>query len=179
MKIAIGGLFAIGAVAILVFGGLFNLGTSSNTKSEFLRLHIRANSNSSYDQAVKYKVKQAIINEFTPIFSLVTTREQAMQALGDNIPKIKRISNEILARQGFTYRTQAHLRSEYFPMRNYGQLTLPSGYYDALIIKLGAGQGDNWWCVVYPPLCFLNNNIGGERGVIYRSRLQEIISRFF
>jgi len=179
VKVVIGGLFVVGALAILVLGGMFNLGTASNTKSEFLRLHIRANSNNSEDQAVKYLVKQAVINELTPIFSLVTTRQQAMNELGNNIPRIERIGNEVLASEGFGYGTRVVLRSEYFPTRNYGNLTLPNGVYDALIIELGDGAGLNWWCVVYPPLCFLQNNIGGERGVVYRSRIQEIISRFF
>ncbi|MCL2586990.1 MAG: stage II sporulation protein R [Firmicutes bacterium] len=179
MKVIVGGLFVVGAVAILAIGGLFGMGATGNTKSEFLRLHIRANSNSADDQAVKYLIRNAIIDDLTPMFSLVTTREQAMHTLGDNIPRIKRISNEVLAREGFDYQARAALRSEYFPIRNYGNLTLPNGIYDALIIELGAGEGNNWWSVVYPPLCFLDNNIGGERGVIYRSRLQEIISRFF
>lgn len=179
MKIVVGGLFVVGAIAVLALGGLFNLGSGQSSKSEFLRLHIRAHSNSDEDQAVKYIIRQEILNEFTPIFSTVTTREAAMNVLGQNLSQFESISNRVLSSQGFDYNTRVHLRSEYFPIRNYGNVTLPAGYYDALIIELGAAAGDNWWSVVYPPLCFLNNNIGGERGVIYRSRLQEIINRFF
>jgi len=175
-KIAIGCVFVAIAILIVVFGLPSGRGSS---ETEFLRLHIRANSNSHEDQAVKYLVKQEIIDSFTPIFSQVTTRVQALRVLGDGISDVERIGSQILRTNGFSYGVRATLRSEHFPTRNYHGLVLPAGYYDALIIELGAGQGDNWWCVVYPPLCFLNNNIGGERGVVYRSRLQEIINRFF
>jgi len=176
-KIAIGLAFVIGTILIIAFG-LPSSGRG-NSSTEFLRLHIRANSNSHADQSVKFLVKQQVIDSFTPIFSQVTSRAQAMNVLAQNIAKIENISNQILQEGGFNYGTRAVLRSEHFPTRNYHGLTLPAGYYDALIIELGSGAGENWWCVVYPPLCFLDNNIGGERGVIYRSRLQEIIRRFF
>ena len=176
-KIAIGLVFVVGTILIIAFG--LPLGGTGNSETEFLRLHIRANSNSHEDQSVKYLIKQEIIDSFAPIFSTVNSRVQAMHALNTNISKIENISNQILESRGFAYRTRAAIRSEHFPTRNYHGLTLPAGYYDALIIELGSGQGQNWWCVVYPPLCFLDNNIGGERGVIYRSRLQEIIRRFF
>lgn len=176
MKIAIGLLFVVG-IAVVVVLGLPGGGTPSN--SEFLRLHIRANSNSHYDQEVKHLVRQAVIDEFTPIFSTVTNRNDAMRVLSSNLNRIERIATEILRENGFDYDARAALRNEHFPTRSYNGFNLAAGYYDALIIELGQANGDNWWCVVYPPLCFLQNNIGGERGVIYRSRLQEIINRFF
>jgi len=176
-KFIVGCVFVFVAAAVVIFG--LPSGGRGNSASEFLRLHIRANSNSHEDQAVKYLVKQEIIDSFAPIFSQVASRGQAMAVLSSNIARIQDISNAVLREAGFRYSTRAVLRSEHFPTRNYHDLTLPAGYYDALIVELGAGLGDNWWCVVYPPLCFLNNNIGGERGVVYRSRLQEIINRFF
>ena len=178
MKVFVGILFAVGSLAILAFG-FIGLGGTDSSSGEFLRLHIRANSNSAQDQAVKYKVKQAIIDDFTPIFSTVTTRDQAFEVLSSNLRRFESIANTILATNGFDYTTTASLRSEHFPERSYNGFNLPAGMYEALIIELGQAQGNNWWCVIYPPLCFLDNNIGGERGVIYRSRLQEIIRRFF
>ena len=179
MKVAVALLFIMGTVAVLAFGGLGMGEAGGKEADEFLRLHIRANSNSVEDQDVKYAVKQEILNQFTPIFSQVTSREQAIQTLDSNLKMLETIAGHVIMEHGFDYGVRIFLKSEYFPERSYNGFTLPQGHYDALIIELGEGTGDNWWCVVYPPLCFLDNNIGGERGVVYRSRLQEIIRRFF
>jgi len=176
MKIAIAAFFIIGTIALVAFG--LPMGGGDNTNSEFLRLHIRANSNSQEDQAIKHVIRQEVINEFTPIFSTVQSRGAAMNVLSNNLSRFEEVANNVLRSNGFNYTARASLRNEHFPTRSYNGFTLSEGFYDALIIELGAGVGDNWWCVVYPPLCFLNNNIGGERGVVYRSRLQEIIRRF-
>jgi len=176
MKVFIAILFAVGAIAVVGLG----LSTSSGpvNNSNFLRLHIRANSNHYVDQRVKHDIRDRIVDGFAPIFAFVTNRDQAMNVLRNNISKFNDIANDVLSEQGFTYTARTALRSEHFPTRSYAGFSLPAGKYDALIIELGNAEGDNWWCVVYPPLCFLNNNIGGERGVIYRSRLQEIVRRF-
>ena len=178
-KILIGLFFVIGAVGILAVGSLSLGEKNGHSPDDFLRFHIRANSNTLEDQTVKYAVKQEILNQFTPTFAGVTSRSQAMRVLDTNITRFESIANTVIASHGFTYTARAMIRSEYFPERSYNGFTLPQGRYDALIIHLGSGSGNNWWCVVYPPLCFLDNNIGGERGVIYRSRLNEIIRRFF
>ncbi|MCL2756390.1 MAG: stage II sporulation protein R [Firmicutes bacterium] len=175
MKIAISIFFIIGIIAIVAFG--LPLGGGDNTNTEFLRLHIRANSNSQEDQAIKHVIRQEVIDAFTPIFSTVTSRDQAMTVLGTSLSTFEDVANRVLSDNGFDYRARASLRNEHFPTRSYNGFVLTEGFYDALIIELGSGSGDNWWCVIYPPLCFLNNNIGGERGVVYRSRLQEIIRR--
>jgi len=178
MKKVIAAIFVLGAVGILVLGFLPS-NNGASPANDFLRLHIRANSNSNADQAVKHQVRAAVIDEFTPIFSTITTREQAMGVLSSNVSRLQTLANDILREAGKNYTARVALRSEFFPTRAYNDVVLPEGYYDALIIELGAAAGDNWWCVIYPPLCFLQNNIGGERGVVYRSRLQEIIRRWF
>jgi len=175
MKVFAAIFLAIGAIAIVVLG----LPSSSGGEREFFRFHIRANSDSMSDQAVKHAIQQEVINEFTPIFAGVTTIEEAMATMRNNLGRIEEISNNVLIEHGKSYLASARLSKEHFPTRNYRHVTLPEGLYNALIIDLGAGAGQNWWCVIYPPLCFLNNDIGGERGVVYRSRLNEIINRFF
>jgi len=180
MKQIIAAFFVIGTIGVLALAGMgLAKPQSAGAESDFLRLHIRANSNSTADQDVKYLVKQQIVNELTPVFAEVTTRADAMEKLGEHLGYIEYIANEVLAGQGFSYKARAALKSEHFPTRVYSDIILPQGLYDALIIELGAGAGDNWWCVVYPPLCFLENNIGGDTGVKYRSKLQEIIKRYF
>ena len=169
-------LFCILGIAVVI------LGLPQKAKvveSDFLRLHIRANSNSPEDQDVKFEVRQEVVNELTPIFVNITSKDAAMTALRNNLSRVEAAANRVLAAAGFNYKARADLRNEYFPTRHYNEYSVPEGVYDALIIELGTGSGDNWWCVVYPPLCFLENNIGGDRGVVYRSKLQEIIRRYF
>ena len=176
MKKAIAVGFAVLAVGIVLLGLPVQGGSN---EPDFLRLHIRANSNSHADQEVKYAVKREVIAELTPLLAQVESREDAMNRLRANLRVIENVANRVLQENGFEYRSRVGIRSEFFPTRVYGNISVPAGVYDALIIELGAGAGDNWWCVVYPPLCFIDNNIGGNQGVIYRSRLMDIIRRYF
>lgn len=141
----------------------------------YLRVHIRADSNLQEDQAVKYLVKDGIVNFLTPLLASASSKEQAEIVISENLTKIEKVADEILLKNGFMYKSKAKLNNEYFPTRVYDNYTLISGYYDALILELGSGKGDNWWCVVYPPLCFVNANTS----YVYKSKLLEIIDKFF
>ena len=145
------------------------------TKTEYLRIHIRADSNDEKDQAVKYKVKDAVVNFLTPIIADCTDKAQAERALSSNLSRIESVADSVLKSNGFDYKSTAAINNEKFPTRNYGELTLNCGYYDALIINLGSGKGDNWWCVVYPPLCFTD----AGTNYVYKSKIYEIIKKFF
>ena len=146
------------------------------TAAAYLRLHVRANSDSAADQAVKYEVKEAIVEYLTPVAASAESKEEAVAALEAALPGIERTANAVLAENGFAYLSRAEIRAEEFPTRVYDGVTLEAGVYDTLIVELGSGKGANWWCVVYPPLCF-----AGETGanVQYRSRIWEIIHDFF
>ena len=98
-----------------------------------------------------------------------------MEKIGARLGEIERVAEEVLRQNGFAYGARARLKKEEFPTRVYDGVTLEAGVYDALILELGAGKGDNWWCVIYPPLCFT----GGNANVVYRSKIAEIIARFF
>jgi len=176
MKKIVALLFCVVGIAIVALGLPMQ---SNKSEADFLRLHIRAHSNLAADQDIKFEVRQEIVNELTPIFADINSRRAAMEALQKNMTRIEAAANRVLLAGGFDYTARAGLRTEFFPTRHYNGHTLPEGVYDALIINLGSGLGDNWWCVVYPPLCFLENNIGGDKGIVYRSKLQEIIRRYF
>ncbi len=166
---------------ILILGGLIAFGllnNSSGQNSEYLRIHIRANSNSEIDQAVKYQVKDAVVEALIPILSSCQTKQEAEQTLEKNFSLIESVANNVLLKNGFSYKAKARLASEEFPTRSYDGLVLEQGFYDALILDLGTGEGNNWWCVVYPPLCFLKSNPTGQ-DVVYKSKLVEIIKSFF
>ena len=98
-----------------------------------------------------------------------------MKKIGAKLGEIERVAARVLRENGFSYGARASLRREQFPTRVYADATLEAGEYDALILELGSGKGDNWWCVVYPPLCFTS----GNGNVVYKSKIAEIIKRFF
>lgn len=143
-------------------------------ETEYLRIHIRADSNLEKDQSVKYLVKDAVVELLTPYLAECDTREKAEKTLTKVLPEIERAANAVLERNGFSYKAKARINTEEFPTRVYGGLTLERGFYKALIVNLGSGKGDNWWCVVYPPLCFLND----ESDVSYKSKIVEAIEAF-
>ena len=146
-----------------------------NAHTEYLRIHIRADSNDEEAQAVKYKVKDAVVGFLTPIIAECDTKQKAEDAISVRLDGIKAVADKILYEQGFDYKATVKINTENFPTRSYGNFTLEKGYYDALIIELGSGRGDNWWCVVYPPLCFT----GSGSGYVYKSKIMEIIRNFF
>ncbi len=149
--------------------------SSPKTETEYLRIHVRANSNSQIDQAVKYEVKDEVVKFFTPYAAECTSKERAEEIIRSLLPEIEKTCDRVLREKGFDYSSRASLKEEKFPTRVYGDLTLEEGMYDALIIELGSGTGDNWWCVVYPPLCFTS----GNGNVKYRSAIVDIVRKFF
>lgn len=143
----------------------------------YLRMHVRANSDSEADQAVKYAVKDALVEYLIPVAAACSTKEQAMAAVGARLPALEAVADGVLAEAGFAYGAKASLRKEEFPARVYDGVTLEAGVYDALIVELGTGEGANWWCVLYPPMCFSGEATG--ENIRFRSRILEIIRDFF
>ncbi|MDR3293314.1 MAG: stage II sporulation protein R [Clostridiales bacterium] len=148
-------------------------------EQEYLRIHIRANSNSSEDQSVKYRVRDEIIKLLTPELAECTSLEAALARTEKISDDIIRAANAVLRANGFGYTARAAVRTEEFPTRIYDGLTLEKGIYTALIIELGSAAGDNWWCIACPPLCFIPAADDGSGTVKYRSKILEIIRAFF
>lgn len=156
-----------------------NSNNASSSAEGYLRVHIRANSNSEEDQLVKYKVKEAVVDFLTPKIAAGSTFNDAYKILEQNLSNIEEVADNVLKENGFSYKSKATLCDEYFPTRSYGEYTLENGYYDALIIELGDGSGNNWWCVVYPPLCFIGSEGKNGTNITYKSKFIEIIQKFF
>lgn len=148
----------------------------SENKSDFLRLHIRADSNEYADQQVKLKVRDEIVAYLTPRLSGAANAADAKRIIKSEIKNLEAIGDGVLKSNGFSYGASARLTRENFPTRAYGDIVLESGEYDALIINLGSGKGDNWWCVAYPPLCFVGEESGDETE--YKSLIKEIIEKW-
>lgn len=157
-------------IATLVFCGL-----NEQSSQTYLRIHIRANSNLQIDQTVKYVVKEKLVSYLTPLLAEAVTFERAKEIIGQNLDNIELVTDNVLKSQGFCYGSSAEINHELFPTRSYDQYTLESGFYDALIVNLGTGEGDNWWCVVYPPLCFTSS---GQNNIVYKSKIMEIIENW-
>ena len=168
----------ISLTALGLRGNFGNEGTTSAfteqslvQNEEYLRIHVRADSNENGAQAVKYKVRDRVVEYLTPLVASYKTKAQAMEGIAKNLEKIAAVATQVLREEGFAYSAKASLRKEEFPTRVYGEYVLPAGEYTALILELGRGEGDNWWCVVYPPLCFA----AVDTDVVYRSKILEII----
>lgn len=164
-------------ISIIIVTLIIILGTTyKEVNKDYLRIHIRANSNAEIDQLIKYKVKDEIVVTIMPYLADCKNFEDVKLVLNDNLKLIDEIANNILISNGFNYRAKSKLCNEEFPTRTYNGYTLEAGFYDALIVELGLAQGDNWWCVVYPPLCFTNACNGSN--VVYKSRILDLIKDF-
>lgn len=166
-------------VLLIVLGVVVGVKSESNTEEGYLRIHVRANSNSESDQQIKYKIKEAVVDYLTPLIAAGSTFQDAYNILKANLDNIEAVADRVLSANGYAYTSSASLKDEYFPTRSYGEYTLEDGYYDALILNLGTGEGNNWWCVVYPPLCFIGAEGNSTKNIVYKSKLVEIVQKFF
>ena len=165
--------FCVLLILIATICAAANAGGGAQT--EYLRIHVRANSNSAADQSIKYTVKDEVVGFIAPYAAQCSAKDEAMELIGELTDEIEVVCDEALKGLGADYRARAEVRSEHFPTRVYDGVTLEEGEYDALIIELGEGSGDNWWCVLYPPLCFTS----ASADVQYRSLIKDIIDNFF
>ena len=168
----------LAAVILFSSGLLFGCDScASEDNQPLLRLHIRANSNLAADQAVKLVVRDAVIAYLEKELKDVRDFETAKKEVCKRMGRLQEVSDAVLKSEGFSYKSAAKLANEYFPTKTYGEVTVESGYYDALVINLGNGAGDNWWCVIYPPLCYFE--AASEQDVAYKSKIGEIIKKYF
>ena len=130
----------------------------NNLSSNVFRLHVIANSDSKEDQELKLKVRDSIIN-YMNSFNF-NTKNDAMSFSKDHLSDLKNIALDTISKNGYDYSVDIEIGNFNFPTKSYGDITLPAGYYDALRIKIGSSSGHNWWCVMFPPLCFVDITSG-------------------
>lgn len=123
---------------------------------EIIRFHVIANSDSAEDQALKLAVKNALVEGLAPYLNQVSSIEAARELLLNKIPFIKELAQDTVSLQGYSYPVEASLEECYFPLKLYGEYAFPPGYYEALKVEIGDAKGKNWWCVMFPPLCFVD-----------------------
>lgn len=149
-------LLSVTAIAIslyMAFSCTYFTASAQTVKDDVVRLHILANSNSEIDQEVKLKVRDALLKTNASILSDSVTKENAKEHFEASKKILLKTAKETLKENGFDYDVNITLQEEYFETRTYGDLTFPAGQYTALKVVLGEGEGKNWWCVMFPPLC--------------------------
>lgn len=158
--------------AILVMGIAGYIGSSKLAKQveavdyqkgmaeEILRFHVIANSDSEEDQALKMKVKEEVVKYVSTLTSCGEDLESTEYILGLYLEEIKEVAEQVIRKEGYTYEAKVELTESYFPIKTYGDAVFPAGIYDALKIQIGEAQGKNWWCVLYPNLCFVDSAYG-------------------
>lgn len=124
-----------------------------NIRESVFRLHVLANSDSQEDQALKLRVRDRILLESEHLMDGVSSREQAEQIVKQHLPELEAAAKDEIQRQGYDYPVEIRLENTYFNTRQYDTVTLPAGQYDALRVLIGSGEGHNWWCVMFPPMC--------------------------
>ena len=127
----------------------------ANQHEGIIRLHVIANSNTASDQGIKLKVRDAIIKHMQSRDD-ISTRRDMEEYITANTDRLERIAEGVVASEGRDDNVKASLGIRYIPERTYGGTTFPAGNYEALDIKIGEGKGENWWCVLFPPLCLLD-----------------------
>ena len=149
--------------SIIFFLSLFCLYAeriNNNLSASLIRLHIIANSDEPFDQMLKLRVRDAVINYMNEKINEMNTKEDAKNYLSVHKDEMEAVANSILVSEGMDKSARVSFGRFPFPTKKYGNLVLPAGYYDALKIELGEAKGENWWCVMFPPLCFIEDTKG-------------------
>ena len=147
-------------IYILVYSISYANSTISNLSSNLFRLHVIANSNSEADQNLKYKVRDNLISYMNDICKNVSTKQEAICIANSHIKEFYKIAQNTIHENGSNYKVKLSIGNYPFPTKAYGDISLPAGYYDALKVEIGDAKGKNWWCVMFPSLCFVDMSNG-------------------
>lgn len=133
---------------------------SSEISNSVFRLHVIANSDSEEDQNLKYKVRDSLLEYMNSLCANVSSKQEAISIAQNHVEDFKNIAKRVISDNGYEYMVSVEIGQYDFPTKEYGDITLPAGMYDALRVKIGSATGHNWWCVMFPPLCFVDVSSG-------------------
>ncbi len=133
---------------------------STDIANSVFRLHVIANSDTPQDQDLKYKVRDNLLKYMNEICANCVTKQEAIDLVNKNKNKFGQIAEDTIKEEGYSYNVNIKIGNFQFPTKNYGDISLPAGYYDALRVEIGEAKGQNWWCVMFPPLCFVDITSG-------------------
>lgn len=140
-------------MAVFLASGAMALRTQDDLAAKVVRLHVLANSDSEEDQALKLRVRDVVLERATELLKQSADRQEAEHLLRGDLKELERIAAEEIRARGYAYPVAVELEAAEFPTREYDGFTLPAGEYLALRVLIGEARGQNWWCVVFPPLC--------------------------
>ena len=151
------------ALILLLVGSMWGyskkleaLAIQEGIANEVIRFHVVANSDSKEDQQLKLKVKSKVVEMLQMSLKEAKNIEEARNIIKTQFKDIEKISKEVIIAQGYSYEVSVGLERKQFPIKRYGDVVLPPGEYEALLINIGEAQGKNWWCIVFPTLCYVD-----------------------
>ena len=133
---------------------------STDISDSVFRLHVIANSDSDEDQALKYKVRDNLLKYMNNICSNCSSKQEAINLVTEHKEEFKQVALDTIKEEGYSYNVKINIGNFEFPTKQYGDISLPAGYYDALRVEIGEAKGRNWWCVMFPSLCFIDVSSG-------------------
>lgn len=154
------GILLIVIIAVSGLIGYYRVSYAGNLEAvtegiseSIIRFHVRANSDSQEDQEVKLKVKEAVVDYIRPVLSESDSLSESRSILEAESDNVRNVAIKTLRDNGFMEDVSVYFEQSYFPVKSYGDVTFPAGYYEAFRVDIGDAEGKNWWCVLYPPLC--------------------------
>ena len=144
-----------------------------------IRIRVIANSNSEYDQKIKLKVKETLEYDMYSILKNTTDLEEARLLINNNLNKVEKNIDKTLQKENYKLPYSVNFGLNYFPEKKYKGITYDEGYYESVVVTLGEGLGDNWWCVLFPPLCMLEAEETNATDVEYTTMVKTIIDKYF
>lgn len=149
---------------LLLYTLIYSISYANNIVSDLsdsvFRLHVIANSDSDEDQNLKYLVRDELISYMNNLCSSISSKEEAISIANEHIDDFYKIAKQVIKNNGFDYDINISIGNFPFPTKSYGDISLPAGYYDALKVEIGEAKGKNWWCVMFPSLCFVDVSNG-------------------
>lgn len=133
---------------------------STDIAESVFRLHVIANSDTEEDQNLKYMVRDQLLQYMNSICKDCQSKQEAISIVEENKSTFEQIASDTIREHGYSYSVKINVGNFEFPTKNYGDISLPAGYYDALRVEIGEAKGQNWWCVMFPPLCFVDVSSG-------------------
>lgn len=174
MKKSIFLFFAI-ILTYIIIGNVF--AENSLIPDEAIRIRVIANSNSEYDQSIKNKVKKNVEYNMYNFLKETTDINEARSIIINNIDHVEKDINDVLQKENYKLPFKINFGLNYFPQKEFKGITYNEGYYESLVVTLGEGLGDNWWCVLFPPLCMIEAEESTD--VEYTTMVKEVIDKYF
>ena len=148
------------SIYIFITAYSYVMAISNNLSNNVFRLHVIANSNSDEDQKLKYIVRDNLISYMNTLCANCSSKEEVIKIVTAHLDQFQKIAQNTVYENGYSYSATVEVGNFEFPTKSYGDISFPAGFYDALKVKIGNASGQNWWCVMFPPLCFVDITSG-------------------